>query len=263
MMTTVGRRWVGAAVLGLLLPMALSACQAKPLTVEESGWARTIADHYGARSWFRGRTRYLRFDVVVLRDGRAPVRFREMLDRGTGDYRFEADATEFGDIVSMPDLPAGRLVALGNREIRVGSAWIGQTLQPPEVVRAIRERLEYDSWWLTFPLDLGSPDLHVEDFGPTPAGPHHLLVRFPEGFEDVYHLYVDPASFLILRTEIAFPEGGAEIAAWHDPARMNGVMFQLRRRLADRTLKFENVALTAGVRDSTLRDPEAEMHDAR
>jgi hypothetical protein len=250
-------------LLGLACSLAVLGCRAKPLTVEESGWALTIADHYGARSWFRSRTRYLRYDVVVARDGMAPVRFRELLDRGTGDYRFEADAREFGDVVGMPDLPPGRLVSLGNRELRVGNVWIGRTLQPPEVLQAVRERLDYDSWWLTFPLDLGSPDLHVEDHGPTGDGVRHLIVRFPAGIEDVYRLRVDPGTHRILRTEIVFPDGTSEVATWHDPARMNGVVFQLRRRLADRTLTFENVALTAGVREATLREPEARMHDAR
>jgi hypothetical protein len=257
------RRIPGAALLGLLCSLALAGCQAKPLTVEESGWALTIADHYGARAWSRSRTRYLRYDVVVARDGKAPVRFRQILDRGTGDYRFEADASEFGDVVGMRDLPPGRLVSLGNRELRVASVWIGQTLQPPEVHRAVRERLDYDSWWLTFPLDLGATDLHVEDRGPTADGTHHLLVRFPGGIEDEYHLYVDPGTFRIRTTEIVFPDATSERATWSEPVRLNGVTLQLRRRLPDRTLKFENVALTANVRGATLREPEAEMHDAR
>jgi hypothetical protein len=243
--------------------LGLAACTPRPLTVEESGWALTIADRYGTRSWLRRHTRYLRYDVVITRHGKPPVRFRQMLDRGTGDYRFEADASEFGELVKLNDLPPGRLVGLGNRELRVGNVWIGQTLQPPEVLQAVRERLDYDSWWLTFPLDLGSPDLHVEDLGRGAEGWQHLLVRFPTGIEDVYHLYVDPESFLIQSTRIVFPDGTEERAEWSRPVRMGGVTLQLHRRLPDRSLAFENVALTEGVREATLREPDAEMHDAR
>jgi hypothetical protein len=242
-------------------------------------WGATIAKAHGGDGFGKDRVRFLRFDFVVRKGGETKAVFRHLLDRVTGDYRYEADAATFAGVPFLDettrswkpiglDLPTGRLVALGNRDRRTGRVWIDGREQPAGLADRVRQRVDNDSWWLVLPLVLAAPNLEVASEGPAEVEgigeAQRLTLTFRPGSGDtpgdVYRLYVDPGSYRMLRTEIDLQNRDATVEAnWHEEIVSRGLRFHGERRMKDKTLAFENLALPDEVPERVFEDPAVEM----
>ena len=244
-------------------------------------WGKDVAAAHGANLFAPDLVRYLRYDFVVLKGDVKKAEFRHLLDRVTGDYRYEADAATFAGVPFLDeatsswrpiglDLPDGRLVALGNRRDRTGRVWIAGEEQPAELAERVRQRIDNDAWWLILPQALAAPNLRVRSDGPTTLEGHGEAIELNLTFEpgtgdtpgDVYRIFIDPGSLAVLRTEIDLQNRDVTVKAnWSGEIVLSGVRFYLERQLPDRTLAIENQDLPATVAEGVFSDPGVGMSD--
>jgi hypothetical protein len=266
------------ARLASLVPLLLAGVAA---VAASTTWGPKIAEAHGAKAFGSDRVRYLRFDFVVRKDGEEKARFRHLLDRSTGDYRYEADAAKFANVPFFDEetrswrpiglkLPAGRLVAIGNRWSDTGRVWIDGKEQARSLATRVRQRVDNDSWWLVLPLELGASGLRMKSGGEVEleggGKAHRLTLTFASDAGDtpgdVYRLFVDPGTHRMIRTEIDLQNRDVTVRArWKDEVVLRGVTFYRRRILPDRTLALEDLALPSTVPEGVFRDPATGLTD--
>lgn len=139
-----------------------------------------------------------------------------------------------------------------------------------ELAERVRQRIDNDAWWLILPQELSAPNLQVRFDGPTTleglGEAIELNLTFKAGSGDtpgdVYRIFVDPGSLRMLRTEIDLQNRDVTLTAdWSEEVVLRGVRFYRERRLADRTLAFENLDLPAEVAEGVFTDPGVAMSD--
>lgn len=115
----------------------------------------------GANRW--ARTRFLRFDWVVEREGKTLARVRHLWDRHEGRYRVEWESRE-GD----------KLVALFNVNHRSGRVWEnGEPARDEDEQKYLDQaygRFINDSYWLLMPWKLKDPGVKLEYVGERKLG---------------------------------------------------------------------------------------------
>jgi hypothetical protein len=274
-----------AVLLGLMLA-ALSACGPERTLSQAAAQARlaaAIAAAYDpAGHW--PQEHFVRFDFVV-RDGRDGEISRESIlwDRQTGSCRYEVDAAAFANLPLLDKhtqtwqplhlkLPAGRLVALVNRETRHGEAYIDGREQSRQVTTHVLERVEHCIFWLSMPLELPSDRYAVLEWvGPTqlPDGKrvNQASLAYPYGGNqtpgDVWWLFTSPDPTRVLRTQTVLQNTGQTLGAdWTATRTLHDITFPTERRLDDgRRIVMENLDLPLAVGHEAFDQPRAVMPD--
>jgi hypothetical protein len=129
----------------------LAASPAQPRTADAR--ATAVADRVmealgGDEAW--SRTRYLRFDFAVEREGKTVVRRSHSWDKWTGRYRLEATTRE-----------AEPYVVLMNINTKAGRAWLkGAELHGEEAKKYLEQGHAIwvnDTYWLLMPYKMKDP----------------------------------------------------------------------------------------------------------
>ncbi len=112
----------------------------------------------GADGW--ARTRYLRFDWVVEREGKEVVAARHLWDRYDGRYRVEWTGRD-----------GKKVDALFNVNTRTGRVWVnGEPARDEDEQKYLDQaygRFINDSYWLLMPWKLKDPGVNIEYAGET------------------------------------------------------------------------------------------------
>ena len=140
---------------GLVLGSVLAAPPARAQAADTK--AAAVADRVmealgGADAW--NKTRYLRFDFAVERDGKTVMRRAHTWDKWTGRYRLEASTRE-----------GEAYVVLLNINTKDGRAWLkGTELQGDEAAKYVEQGYAAwvnDTYWLLMPYKMKDPGVSL------------------------------------------------------------------------------------------------------
>jgi len=140
---------------GLVLGSVLAAPPARTQAADTK--AAAVADRVmealgGADAW--NKTRYLRFDFAVERDGKTVMRRAHTWDKWTGRYRLEASTRE-----------GEAYVVLLNINTKDGRAWLkGTELQGDEAAKYVEQGYAAwvnDTYWLLMPYKMKDPGVSL------------------------------------------------------------------------------------------------------
>jgi len=140
---------------GLVLGSVLAAPTARAQAADSK--AAAVADRVmealgGADAW--NKTRYLRFDFAVERDGTTVMRRAHTWDKWTGRYRLEASTRE-----------GEAYVVLLNINTKDGRAWLkGTELQGDEAAKYVEQGYAAwvnDTYWLLMPYKMKDPGVSL------------------------------------------------------------------------------------------------------
>lgn len=237
-----------ALVVGTLLGSLCRAAQAlDPRAIEIAH--RTVAAMGGEDGFARLRT--LRFDFVVLRDGKPIARRSHLWDRHAGRYRASWTREDGRNATAVFD----------PNDPKAGEAWLdGKRTREAERSKLLENGYALfinDTYWLLMPWKMLDPGVRLAYEGEAREADRrfdvvHLSFEPGVGLTpgDQYWVYVSQSSGLVERWDFLL-EGstgqGRTTFFWEDWQEMGGVRFSLRRRSADgRTeIRFENVRVSA------------------
>ena len=225
-------------------------------------WVRRVTNAYDSGGQFAS-LRVLRFDYV-LRDQNYNelTRARHLWDRNTGDYRYEADASQFAATTFFDEssltwkkgnlkLPAGSLVAILNMKSRAGKVFINGKEQSPTLVKYAFDRVDNDAKWLLLPLQLTPPTrtLYVNTEKKDGKVGVNLAVSTPDApgssRHDLWIVTVDPQG-KIQHTGIRSPGSFlALVGVWDMDQAVGGVTFCTHRFLGEKTIVYESLGAPA------------------
>ena len=140
---------------GLVLGSVLAAPPARAQAADSK--AAAVADRVmealgGADAW--NKTRYLRFDFAVERDGKTVMRRAHTWDKWTGRYRLEASTRE-----------GEAYVVLLNINTKDGRAWLkGTELHGEEAAKYVEQGYAAwvnDTYWLLMPYKMKDPGVSL------------------------------------------------------------------------------------------------------
>ena len=146
-----------------VLALCLLACLALPTSAQAPTDARAIAvvdDMMKAMGGMDGweRTRFLRFDWVVERDGKTVAYVRHLWDRYQGRYRVEWESRD-----------GKKMAALFNVNSRDGQVYVnGERARDEDEQKYLDQaygRFINDSYWLLMPWKLKDPGVHLRYYG--------------------------------------------------------------------------------------------------
>jgi len=205
---------------------------------------------------------YVRFDFVVVKDGKEAVRFRHWWDKRRGMDRVEG-----------PD-DKGRIVAaIVNLQNRTGKSFTAglPDRDSSEVAAQVQngyERWVNDSYWLMMPFKLRDPGTNLK-YGGMKKGPDGtrwdvLELTFDKGVGltpgDHYWLYVNPKTHLMDKWDFLLqsmnPKGPPASATWEDWTKVGPVRLSAMHHFQGKTasLRFENLALPPSMDESIFAD---------
>ena len=209
----------------------------------------------GQTAW--DRVPYLRFDFVVVRDGKEVARFRHWWDKAQGRCRVEG-----------PDDQQRVVTAIFDLATRKGKSFTdGIVDTDPKNVRNIiemgYERWVNDTYWLIMPFKLHDPGTRVryarKDVGPGGEIYDVLELSFAKGVgltpDDRYWLFVNRTTHLLDRWEYVLTgqKPPPQSASWEGYTSIGPLQLALSRRFQGKSvmLRFENVAAPAAM-DETV-----------
>lgn len=264
-------KWSFFTMLTVVALFVLAGCtstgttnQGDSLSRDSGEWIRKVTQVYDAQGRFAS-LRAIRFDYVIRDQNYNELsRVRHLWDRVTGDYRYEADASQFAANTFFDEpsltwkkvnlkLPAGALVAIVNVKTRQGKAYINGKEQPASLIKYVLDRVDNDSKWLTLPLQLSPPTktqfvntetrdgvLGVNLAVTTPdaqgSSKHDLWILTVNTKGEVLHTGIkSPGSFLAL------------VGVWDMTQVVEGVTFITHRYLGERTIVYESIASSPAV----------------
>jgi hypothetical protein len=212
----------------------------------------------GAAAFAKLRT--LKFDFVVVRDGKEVGRWSHAWDRWDGRYRLEGK-----------DKAGRKLVIAFNVNKRgEGRAWADGTEMAGDDLKAALERgygrFINDSYWFLMPAKMLDPGVHLAYEGEQSAdGKSYdvLKLTFDKvGLtpDDTYWAFVAKDTGLMERWDFVLtgqkPEERSRFA-WTDWTQEGPVRLALTKTAADGTLaiRFENVSASERIDDAAFRAP--------
>jgi hypothetical protein len=210
----------------------------------------------GGASWEKAR--YFRFDFLVDFPERKAGPFAHYWDRWTGSYRVDVPGDDgYSAYFNLNDPKnAGKAVIL-----RKGNRLTGE--DAAKVLAKAYGRFINDSYWLLAPLKVLDPGVKLEDGGTATfdgKDAHVLKLSFSGvGLTpgDAYRHYVDPATGALLGWEYVLESKQEGKWKWVDIADFAGLKLSTRKVTEDgsRTIKFENVSVSATVDAGALKPP--------
>ena len=220
---------------------------------------RTLAAMGGAPAFAAVRT--LKFDFVVVRDGKEAARYRHTWDRWDGRYRVEGVNREGKAVLTLFNV----------QERGKGQSWLdGRALAGEELEKALERaygRFINDSYWLLMPAKMLDPGVNLVSEGEdTKDGKTYDVVRltFDDGIgltpHDTYWAYVSPDSGLMERWEFVLTGQEAKDRSaflWTDWRDVGGVRLGLTKSAPDGStvIRFENVSASAAAQDAAFKGP--------
>ena len=212
-----------------------------------AGVAKALTDAMGGQAAWDALP-YVRFDFVVVSDGKERARFRHWWDKKHGRARVEG-----------PDDKGKMVAAIFNLSDRKGISFTDgmPDLDSTSIASHIQngyERWVNDTYWLMMPFKLRDPGTHLKhariETGESGQTYDVLELSFSSGVgltpEDRYWLYVNRATHLVDRWEFVLtgqkppPQG----SSWEEWTSVGSVRLSVLRRFKDRPamLRFENVS---------------------
>ncbi len=203
---------------------------------------------------------YVRFDFVVMKDGKEVARFRHWWDKRRGRDRVEG-----------PD-DKGRIVAaVVNLADRSGKSFTAGLPDPDTTSIGAHVRNGYDRWvndsyWLMMPFKLRDPGTNLKysssKKGPGGVGWDLLELTFDAGVgltpKDHYWLYVNRKTHLMDKWDFLLQDNKPppESATWEGWKKLGPVRLSTLHRLVGKpiVLQFDNVALPPSIDESIFTD---------
>src|SRR5260221_9770163 len=183
----------------MFLPTLLSAAS-KPLFAARDPKAVAVADAMmsamgGKAGWEKAR--FLRFDFVVVRDGKKVASFSHWWDRYDGRYRVEGD-----------DPKSGPWKAYFNVETRRGDFFVNGTRAEGEAaakgLENAYDRFINDTYWLLAPWKVFDPGVNLEYVGEVKTAAGQDCDEIKVSFEnvgvtpkEVYWIDIDKSTHLL------------------------------------------------------------------
>ncbi len=202
----------------------------------------------------------VRFDFVIVKDGKEAARFRHWWDKRRGFDRVEG-----------PD-DKGRIVAtIVNLADRTGKSYTAGLPDRDSTDIASHVENGYgrwvnDSYWLLMPFKLRDPGTNLK-YGGLKKGPGGvewdvLELTFDPGVgltpKDHYWLYVNRKTHLVDKWDYLLQDmkPPAQSATWEEWQRLGQVRLSLLHRFEGKpaVLRFENVALPSSMDESIFMD---------
>ncbi len=193
---------------------------------------------------------YLSFHFVVARGDTQVTDWRHDWDRRKNNYRLEGKTRE-GD----------HLLAVFNLDTQSGTVFKnGQMLEGEDKIQWLSRayaRYINDTYWLLMPYKLKDPGVILKHDGTEEINEVQydvLRLQFDQGIgltpQNVYHVFVDPATRLVNRWEYFESEGADPSPAWWENWRVyEGIKLAEQRVFenSDRKLLFTNIVVSGQV----------------
>jgi len=214
----------------------------------------------GMSAW--GSVPYVRFDFVIVKDGKEVARFRHWWDKRRGIDRVEG-----------PDDKGRMVAAIVNLQSRTGKSFTAglPDRDSSEVAAQVDngyQRWVNDSYWLMMPFKVRDPGTNLKYSGVKKGADgvdyDVLELTFDKGVGltsgDHYWLYVNPKTHLMDRWDMLLqsmdPKGPPSSATWEDWTKVGPVRIATMHHFQGKTafLRFENVALPPSMDESIFTD---------
>ena len=218
--------------------------EADPLA---AGIAKQLTDAMGGQAAWE-QLPYLRFDFVVVSDGKERARFRHWWDKKRGRVRVEGPDDKGQTVATVFGLADRKGISFTGGMPDTDSTMIVSHIQNGY------ERWVNDTYWLLMPFKLRDPGTHLKhartETGESGQTYDVLELSFSPGVgltpEDRYWLYVNRETRLVDRWEFVLtgqkppPQG----ASWESWTSVGPLRLSLLRRFQGRPtmLRFENVS---------------------
>jgi hypothetical protein len=218
---------------------------------------RTLDAMGGAPSFAALRT--LKFDFVVVRDGKEVARYHHVWDRWDGRYRVEGVNREGKTVLSLFNVQEPG----EGRSFLDGKALTGEDLK--KALDRAYGRFINDTYWLLMPAKMLDPGVNLASEGEAEKdGKTYDVVRltFGEGVgltpHDTYWAYVSKESGLMERWEFVLTGQEAkdrEAFAWTDWQTVGGVRLCLAKSAPDGStvIRFERVSGSSAADDAAFK----------
>jgi hypothetical protein len=201
---------------------------------------------------------YVRFDFVVVKEGKEIARFRHWWDKYHGRDRVEG-----------PDDKGRTVISIVNLSDRKGKSFVNGTAVKDSTSNAANvqtgyERWVNDSYWLMMPFKLRDPgtNLKYSALKKGTAGVEWdvLELTFDPGVgltpKDHYWLYINRKSHLMDKWEYLLQDmkPPAQSATWEEWTKFGPVQISALHRFEGKPamLRFENVAVPATMDESVF-----------
>lgn len=205
---------------------------------------------------------YVRFDFVIVKDGKEVARFRHWWDKRHGIDRVEG-----------PDDKGRMVAAIVNLDKKTGKSFTAGLPDNDSTSIAAQvqngyERWVNDSYWLMMPFKIRDAGTNLK-YGGMKKGPGGvewdvLDLTFDHGVGltsgDHYWLYVNRKTHLMDKWDFLLqsmdPKGPAASATWEGWTKFGGVRISTIHHFEGKPaiLRFENVALPAAMDESIFAD---------
>lgn len=203
---------------------------------------------------------YIRFDFVVIREGKEVARFRHWWDKRSGRDRVEG-----------PDDKGRVVTAIVNLSDRKGRSFTESIADADSATLANHvqtgyERWVNDSYWLMMPFKLRDPGTHLKYSGMKQGGKgvewDILELTFDPGVgltpKDHYWLYVNRRTHLMDKWDFLLQDmkGPTQTATWEEWSPVGPVRLSTVHRFLGKPalLRFENVGAPASMDESIFAD---------
>jgi hypothetical protein len=261
-----GRRAAAQAVaLALLAALASFVAAAAPphpmgrADAKAAAVARSMDEAMGGQSTWES-VPYIRFDFVVVKEGKELVRFRHWWDKRNGRDRVEG-----------PD-DKGRIVAaIVNLTDRKGKSFVNGMAERDSTNTAANVQNGYERWvndtyWLMMPFKLRDPGTNLKYAGVKKGADgvewDQLELTFDPGVgltpKDHYWLYVNRKTHLMDKWDYLLQDmkPPAQTATWEAWTQVGPVRLSTLHRFEGKptVLRFENVAAPASMDESIFAD---------
>ena len=265
-----GPRERGAAALAVALALILALAYAvvhaatppRPMgkaDTKAASVAKSFEDAMGGQQKWE-EVPYVRFDFVVVKDGKDVARFRHWWDKRRGLDRVEG-----------PDDKDRVVAAIVNLHDRKGKSFTAgfadkDSSDLASHVQNGYERWVNDSYWLMMPFKLRDPGTNLKYDG-VKKGPDGtewdvLSLTFDPGVgltpKDHYWLYVNRKTHVMDKWDYLLQsmKPPAQTATWEAWQKMGGIKLSTLHKFEGKQtlLRFENVALPATMDESIFTD---------
>jgi len=221
--------------------------------------ARSLDDALGGVSRWES-VPYVRFDFVVVKEGKELARFRHWWDKRHGRDRVEG-----------PDEKGEMVATVVNLADRTGKSFTAGFADKDSATIAARvqngyERWVNDSYWLMMPFKLRDPGTNLKydamKKGPDGVEWDVLELTFDPGVgltpKDHYWLYVNRKTHFMDRWDYLLQDmkPPAQSATWEGWTKLGPVHLSTLHRFEGKPtmLEFENVAVPAAMDESIFTD---------
>jgi hypothetical protein len=194
----------------------------------------------GEKAW--NKTRYIRFDHVLIQDGKEISRFCHLWDKTTGNYRLE-----------WSESPETSVIAFINLVNKVGSVYLNGKLvseaESTPYIDVVYEKFLEQSYCLYLPFKLLADENTISMQPQESSDPEkHDILQLKIGQKELipvgeYNFYVNPKTGLIDRCKYKFQDGSEGDYFWKNWEKSGKLRLSSIRESADgkTIIKFENL----------------------